>query len=80
MSETRLPLLERDQVPSEIAAVYDALLKQRGVVPNMFKTGRACSVPGFSIRRPSESLAQRQRAARLVQGAGCYAHVGTQQV
>ena len=38
MSETRIPLLERDQVPPELAAVYDALLKQRGVVPNMFKT------------------------------------------
>lgn len=34
----RIPLLERDQVSPEIAAVYDALLKQRGVVPNMFKT------------------------------------------
>ena len=34
----RIPLLERDQVSTEIAAVYDALLKQRGVVPNMFKT------------------------------------------
>src|ERR1700756_1919174 len=34
----RIPLLERDQVSLEIAAVYDALLKQRGVVPNMFKT------------------------------------------
>jgi AhpD family alkylhydroperoxidase len=35
---TRIPLLERDQVSPEIANVYDALLKQRGVVPNMFKT------------------------------------------
>ena len=35
---TRIPLLERDQVSPEMAAVYDALLKQRGVVPNMFKT------------------------------------------
>lgn len=34
----RIPLLEREQVSPEIAAVYDALLKQRGVVPNMFKT------------------------------------------
>ncbi|HYA23915.1 MAG TPA: carboxymuconolactone decarboxylase family protein [Terriglobales bacterium] len=34
----RIPLLERDQVSSEVAAVYDALLKQRGIVPNMFKT------------------------------------------
>jgi alkylhydroperoxidase family enzyme len=36
--ETRIPLLERDQVPLELAALYDVLLKQRGVVPNMFKT------------------------------------------
>jgi uncharacterized peroxidase-related enzyme len=35
---TRIPLLERDQVAPEIAAIYDALLQQRGVVPNMFKT------------------------------------------
>jgi uncharacterized peroxidase-related enzyme len=33
----RIPLLERDRVPPDVAAVYDALLKQRGVVPNMFK-------------------------------------------
>jgi AhpD family alkylhydroperoxidase len=49
---TRIPLLERDQVSPEIAAVYDALLKQRGVVPNMFKTlahtpGLALGVAGF---------------------------------
>jgi alkylhydroperoxidase family enzyme len=36
--EPRIPLLERDQVSPEIANVYDALLQQRGVVPNMFKT------------------------------------------
>jgi|SRR5215470_12374926 len=35
---SRIPLLERDHVPPEITTVYDALLKQRGVVPNMFKT------------------------------------------
>ena len=35
---TRIPLLERDQVAPEVADVYDALLKTRGVVPNMFKT------------------------------------------
>lgn len=34
----RIPLLERDQVTPEVANVYDALLKARGVVPNMFKT------------------------------------------
>ncbi len=33
----RIPLLERDRVSPEVAALYDALLKQRGVVPNMFK-------------------------------------------
>jgi uncharacterized peroxidase-related enzyme len=33
----RVSLLEREQVSPEIAAVYDALLTQRGVVPNMFK-------------------------------------------
>src|SRR5438128_12048922 len=42
MSETkaegRIPMLERDAVAPEIAAIYDVLLKQRGAVPNMFKT------------------------------------------
>ena len=37
-STSRVPLLEREQVTPEIAKVYDALLAQRGVVPNMFKT------------------------------------------
>ena len=36
-SAPRIPLLEREQVSPEIAAVYDALLNERGVVPNMFK-------------------------------------------
>jgi uncharacterized peroxidase-related enzyme len=35
--KTRIPLLERDQVTPEVARVYDALHKVRGVVPNMFK-------------------------------------------
>lgn len=30
-------MLGRDQVPPEMGALYDALLQQRGVVPNMFK-------------------------------------------
>jgi len=30
-------MLARDEVPPEIGALYDALLKQRGAVPNMFK-------------------------------------------
>ena len=37
-SQGRIPMLERDQVPPELGALYDALLQQRGVVPNMFKT------------------------------------------
>jgi len=36
--KSRIPLLERDQVPTELAGLYDVLLQQRGVVPNMFKT------------------------------------------
>jgi len=36
-AESRVRLLTRDQVAPEIAAVYDALLAARGVVPNMFK-------------------------------------------
>jgi len=37
-AKTRIPLLDRDEVSPEIANVYDALEKARGVVPNMFKT------------------------------------------
>ncbi len=33
----RIKLLEREAVTPEAAAMYDALLAQRGVVPNMFK-------------------------------------------
>lgn len=33
-----IPMLERDQVGPEVAALYDALLAQRGVVPTMQKT------------------------------------------
>ncbi len=35
--DSRVPLLDRDQVPAEIAALYDKLLVDRGIVPNMFK-------------------------------------------
>src|SRR6202790_995164 len=34
---SRIKLLERDAVTPEAAALYDALLAQRGLVPNMFK-------------------------------------------
>jgi AhpD family alkylhydroperoxidase len=36
-NEARVKLLERDAVTPDAAAMYDALLAQRGVVPNMFK-------------------------------------------
>jgi hypothetical protein len=37
-TKPRIAMLERHQVSDEIAALYDQLLAQRGVVPNMFKT------------------------------------------
>jgi 4-carboxymuconolactone decarboxylase len=48
----RVTLLERDSVTTEAAQLYDALLAQRGVVPNMFKVlahhpGIAQGVAGF---------------------------------
>ena len=36
-TNSRIPLLDRDAAGPEAAAIYDALLEQRGVVPNMFK-------------------------------------------
>src|ERR1700683_3325688 len=49
---SRISLLERDAVAPDTAALYDALLVQRGVVPNMFKVlayapGIAQGVAGF---------------------------------
>jgi AhpD family alkylhydroperoxidase len=49
-SRIRVPLLERDMLgaaPPALAALYDALLQQRGVVPNMFKT--VAHVPELAI-------------------------------
>src|ERR1700743_989550 len=48
----RILLLERDKVTPETQAIYDALLAQRGVVPNMFKVlsynpGIASAMAGF---------------------------------
>jgi len=45
--QPRIPMLERDQVPPEIRALYDALLQQRGVVPNMFKT--VANAPALAV-------------------------------
>ena len=45
--ESRVRLLERDEVTAEIAAVYDKLLAERGVIPNMFKA--VANVPGLAL-------------------------------
>jgi uncharacterized peroxidase-related enzyme len=34
---SRVPLLDRNDVPTDVAQLYDKLLADRGVVPNMFK-------------------------------------------
>jgi hypothetical protein len=39
-------MLERHEVTPEIGAIYDALLQQRGVVPNMFKV--LASIPALA--------------------------------
>jgi len=49
---SRIPLIERESASPETTALYDALIAQRGVVPNMFKVlsynpGIAQSVAGF---------------------------------
>ena len=51
-SDSRVPLAERDQVPAEIAVLYDKLEAERGRVPNMFKAlsnipALASGVAGF---------------------------------
>ena len=38
MSDHRIPMLERDQVPPEIQTIYDAVFEARGFIPNMHKT------------------------------------------
>ena len=48
---SRVPLLERNQVPAEIAALYDKLYADRGVVPNMFKV--LANVPALALGIPA---------------------------
>jgi len=45
--ESRVPLLERGDVPAEIAELYDRIYADRGVVPNMFKA--LANVPGLAL-------------------------------
>lgn len=41
----RVPMLERDATPAEVQPLYDKLLAERDVVPNMFKV--LANVPGL---------------------------------
>lgn len=43
----RIPMLERHEVTPELGALYDKLLADRGVVPNMFKI--VANVPELAI-------------------------------
>jgi uncharacterized peroxidase-related enzyme len=45
--ESRVPLAERNQVPPEIAVLYDRLEAERGRVPNMFKA--LSNVPALAL-------------------------------
>lgn len=45
--DARVPLFERNHVSPEIAALYDSLYAERGVVPNMFKA--LAGVPGLAV-------------------------------
>jgi uncharacterized peroxidase-related enzyme len=45
-SHARVPLVERDEVAPEAAALFDKLLADRGCVPNMFKA--LANVPGLA--------------------------------
>lgn len=46
-AEARVPLREREEVRADAAALYDKLLADRGVVPNMFKA--LSSVPDLML-------------------------------
>ncbi|HSY72091.1 MAG TPA: carboxymuconolactone decarboxylase family protein [Alloacidobacterium sp.] len=43
----RIPMLEREQVEGDIAALYDKIYAERGVVPYMFKT--VAHVPALAL-------------------------------
>jgi len=46
-AECRVPLLEREQIPAELAPLYEKLEAERGCVPNMFKA--LASVPALAL-------------------------------
>ena len=43
----RIPMLEREQVEGDIAALYDKIYEERGIVPYMFKT--VAHVPALAL-------------------------------
>jgi uncharacterized peroxidase-related enzyme len=47
VSDSRVPLVERDQVPAELGALYDKLEAERGRVPNMFKA--LANIPALAL-------------------------------
>ena len=51
--KARIPLLERDQVSPEIAAVYDALLKQRGAVVGDITFNKATKMDHANLTDPN---------------------------
>jgi len=46
-AECRVPLLEREQIPAELAPLYEKLEAERGCVPNMFKA--LANVPALAL-------------------------------
>jgi uncharacterized peroxidase-related enzyme len=46
-NQGRIPMLEREQVEGEIAALYDKIYEERGIVPYMFKT--VAHVPALAL-------------------------------
>jgi uncharacterized peroxidase-related enzyme len=47
VKQGRIPMLERDQVTPELGLLYDKLLHERGIIPNMFKT--VANVPDLAM-------------------------------
>ena len=46
-TDSRVPLIEREEATTEIAQLYNKLLEERGVVPNMFKA--LANVPALAL-------------------------------
>jgi len=62
--QSRVPLLERDQIPTELTPLYEKLLSDRGCVPNMFKA--LANVPALASASPLCSSRSWARVRSLV--------------